>query len=174
MVVSLLAASASAWGVLMGLSPVLQIRRMLRAHSSREVSITYFAVLLIGFLLWIAYGVSAGLPAGCAPCGSLILIGMTGTAGSLWLVLIGAALAMPGVIVAAATRATTQARPMTRLSRPRLRLVGWAGASFMYVLPPVDVETIGMLAKVSARYLNLSMNESERARPSVTVVTGCA
>jgi hypothetical protein len=30
MVVSLLAASASAWGVLMGLSPVLQIRRMLR------------------------------------------------------------------------------------------------------------------------------------------------
>ena len=44
MVVSFLAASASAWGVLMGLSPVLQIRRMLRQRSSREVSLGYFAI----------------------------------------------------------------------------------------------------------------------------------
>ena len=51
MVVSLLAASASAWGVLMGLSPVLQIRRMLRQRSSREVSLGYFAILLAGFVL---------------------------------------------------------------------------------------------------------------------------
>ena len=48
-----LAVAASAWGVLMGISPVLQIRRMLREHSSREVSLGYFAVLLIGFVLWI-------------------------------------------------------------------------------------------------------------------------
>ena len=41
MVVSVLAATASAWGVLMGLSPVLQIRRMLRQRSSREVSLGY-------------------------------------------------------------------------------------------------------------------------------------
>ena len=49
MVVSVLAASASAWGVLMGLSPVLQIRRMLRERSSREVSLGYFSILLAGF-----------------------------------------------------------------------------------------------------------------------------
>jgi len=60
MVVSVLAAAASAWGVLMGLSPVLQIRRMLRERSSREVSLAYFAILLAGFLLWISYGIAAG------------------------------------------------------------------------------------------------------------------
>ena len=60
MVVSVLAATASAWGVLMGLSPVLQIRRMLRERSSREVSLGYFAILLAGFLLWISYGIAAG------------------------------------------------------------------------------------------------------------------
>jgi hypothetical protein len=43
---TILATAASSWAVLMGIAPVLQIRRMLRARSSREVSITYFAVLL--------------------------------------------------------------------------------------------------------------------------------
>src|SRR6201984_3649353 len=59
-VISVLAAVASAWGVLMGLSPVLQIRRMLRQRSSREVSLGYFAILLAGFVLWISYGIAAG------------------------------------------------------------------------------------------------------------------
>ena len=45
MVVTGLAVVAAAWGVLMGVSPVLQIRRMLRLRSSRDVSIGYFAVL---------------------------------------------------------------------------------------------------------------------------------
>jgi uncharacterized protein with PQ loop repeat len=36
---------------------------MLRARSSREVSVAYFMVLIIGFLLWIGYGVAAGIPA---------------------------------------------------------------------------------------------------------------
>ena len=43
----------------MGLSPVLQIRRMLRERSSREVSLGYYAILLAGFLLWISYGIAA-------------------------------------------------------------------------------------------------------------------
>jgi uncharacterized protein with PQ loop repeat len=43
----------------MGLSPVLQVRRMIRQRSSRDVSIAYFAVLLIGFVLWISYGIAA-------------------------------------------------------------------------------------------------------------------
>lgn len=55
-----LAIAASTWGVLMGISPVLQIRRMLRERSSRDVSLGYFAILLVGFLLWIAYGAAAG------------------------------------------------------------------------------------------------------------------
>jgi len=55
-----LAAAASAYGVLMGLSPVLQIRRMIREKSSRDVSVGYFLVLLAGFSLWVAYGSAAG------------------------------------------------------------------------------------------------------------------
>lgn len=58
-----LAVAASSWAVLMGIAPVLQIRRMLRERSARDVSIAYFAILLVGFLLWIGYGAAAGLPA---------------------------------------------------------------------------------------------------------------
>jgi uncharacterized protein with PQ loop repeat len=53
-----LAIAASSAGVLMGLAPVLQIRRMLRERSSAQVSVLYFIILLTGFLLWIAYGAS--------------------------------------------------------------------------------------------------------------------
>jgi uncharacterized protein with PQ loop repeat len=59
MVVTGLAVAAAAWGVLMGISPVLQIRRMLRQRSSRDVSVGYFAILLVGFGLWISYGIAA-------------------------------------------------------------------------------------------------------------------
>jgi MtN3 and saliva related transmembrane protein len=57
-----LAVAAASWGVLMGLSPVLQIRRMLSGRSSRDLSLSYFLVLLVGFLLWICYGVVVGNP----------------------------------------------------------------------------------------------------------------
>ena len=60
---TVLAVTASSWAVLMGIAPLLQIRRMLRERSSRAVSIAYFAILLVGFLLWIGYGAAAGLPA---------------------------------------------------------------------------------------------------------------
>ena len=60
---TVLAAAASSWAVVMGIAPVLQIRRMLRAQSSREVSVGYFTVLLIGFQLWVAYGAAAGIMA---------------------------------------------------------------------------------------------------------------
>lgn len=42
----------------MALSPILQIRRMIERGSSDDVSISYFAVLIIGFGLWIGYGLS--------------------------------------------------------------------------------------------------------------------
>jgi len=57
-----LAVAAASWGVLMGISPVLQIRRMLRERSSRDLSVGYFLILLVGFLLWICYGIAAGNP----------------------------------------------------------------------------------------------------------------
>ena len=51
---------AAFWGVLMAISPTLQIRKMLLHQSSREVSIAYFWVLLVGFALWIGYGLAIG------------------------------------------------------------------------------------------------------------------
>jgi MtN3 and saliva related transmembrane protein len=76
MAVSVLAASASTWGVLMGLAPVLQIRRMLRERSAREVSLGYFAILLAGFLLWISYGIAAGNLWLVVPNGIALLTGL--------------------------------------------------------------------------------------------------
>ncbi len=75
MVVTGLAVAAAAWGVLMGISPVLQIRRMLRQRSSRDVSVGYFAILLVGFLLWIGYGIGARNLALVVPNTVALLIG---------------------------------------------------------------------------------------------------
>jgi uncharacterized protein with PQ loop repeat len=72
---SVLGIAASSWAVLMGIAPVLQIRRMLRAQSSRDVSVGYFAILLVGFLLWIGYGAAAGLPALVIPNIVALLVG---------------------------------------------------------------------------------------------------
>jgi uncharacterized protein with PQ loop repeat len=75
MIVTGLAVAAAAWGVLMGVSPVLQIRRMVRQRSSRDVSIGYFAILLIGFLLWLSYGIAARNLALIVPNAVALLIG---------------------------------------------------------------------------------------------------
>ncbi len=75
MIVTGLAVAAAAWGVLMGVSPVLQIRRMVRERSSRDVSIGYFAILLVGFVLWLGYGVAARNLALIVPNTVALLIG---------------------------------------------------------------------------------------------------
>lgn len=54
--VTVLGVAAGTWGLAMALAPVLQIRRMWRRRSSEDVSVGFFAVLLPGFGLWIAYG----------------------------------------------------------------------------------------------------------------------
>ena len=77
MATTVLASAASSWAVLMGIAPVLQIRRILREQSSREVSVGYFIILLIGFLLWIAYGAAAGIPALVIPNIVALLVGAT-------------------------------------------------------------------------------------------------
>ncbi len=48
------------WGVAMAASPALQIRRIRREGSSRGVSAVQILVLLVGFALWLLYGVGEG------------------------------------------------------------------------------------------------------------------
>jgi MtN3 and saliva related transmembrane protein len=53
---SFLGLIAAAWGIVMALAPALQIKRMITRRSSADISLGYFALLLPGFALWIAYG----------------------------------------------------------------------------------------------------------------------
>ena len=53
-----LAFAASGWGIAMAVSPVLQIRKIVQNRSSHGVSLGYMSVLFVGFLLWLAYGIS--------------------------------------------------------------------------------------------------------------------
>lgn len=48
----------SVWGVAMAVSPAMQIRQMRQTGTSEDVSVGYFAILVIGFMLWVAYGFS--------------------------------------------------------------------------------------------------------------------
>lgn len=70
-----LGAVAASWGVLMALSPILQIRRMLERRSSADVSIAYLGVLELGFTLWIAYGIALGNAALIVPNSVAFVIG---------------------------------------------------------------------------------------------------
>jgi MtN3 and saliva related transmembrane protein len=54
-----LALAAATWAIAMALGPLLQMRKIVRHQSARTISIGYFVVLLIGFLLWLAYGIAA-------------------------------------------------------------------------------------------------------------------
>ncbi len=56
---STLALAAATWAIAMALGPVLQIRKIVAYGNSESVSISYFLVLFVGFLLWIVYGVAA-------------------------------------------------------------------------------------------------------------------
>jgi MtN3 and saliva related transmembrane protein len=56
---STLALAAATWAIAMAVSPALQIRRIIELKTSRGVSVAYFLVLLVGFVLWLAYGLAA-------------------------------------------------------------------------------------------------------------------
>jgi MtN3 and saliva related transmembrane protein len=58
-VVNIFAAAAASWGVAMALAPLLQIRRIRRTRSSASISVAYQEVLLVGFVLWLSYGIAA-------------------------------------------------------------------------------------------------------------------
>jgi MtN3 and saliva related transmembrane protein len=56
----ILAVLATIAGVLMAISPSLQIRRMFRTRSSNDVSLLYLSMLCTGFIAWLAYGLALG------------------------------------------------------------------------------------------------------------------
>jgi MtN3 and saliva related transmembrane protein len=56
---SALALAAATWAIAMALGPLLQMRKIVRHQSARTISIGYFVVLLVGFLLWLSYGIAA-------------------------------------------------------------------------------------------------------------------
>ena len=55
---AVLATVAATWGVAMAVSPLLQIRAIRAHRSSRGVSVAYQQVLLVGFILWLSYGIA--------------------------------------------------------------------------------------------------------------------
>ncbi len=57
-VTTVLAGTAAACGGALGLAPLLQLRRVAVRRSSADVSVAYLGVLLVGFTLWLSYGVS--------------------------------------------------------------------------------------------------------------------
>jgi MtN3 and saliva related transmembrane protein len=77
MIVTVLGVSAAFWGLLMALSPLLQIRQMWLRQSAEDVSVGFFAVLLPGFGLWIAYGLARADLALIVPNVVAILVGTT-------------------------------------------------------------------------------------------------
>jgi len=60
----------------MALSPVMQISRMMRLRSSRDVSIGYLLVIVIGFAFWIAYGIAIRNPALVVPNTLALIVGI--------------------------------------------------------------------------------------------------
>jgi MtN3 and saliva related transmembrane protein len=71
-----LALFAAFWGVMMAIAPLLQIRRIIRRNSSDDVSLAYLAVLQVGFVLWVAYGIALANPALIIPNSVALLVGV--------------------------------------------------------------------------------------------------
>jgi MtN3 and saliva related transmembrane protein len=66
---------AAGWGVMMAISPALQVRRILQRRSSADISIGSLAVLQVGFTLWVAYGIALRNPAIIVPNIVALLVG---------------------------------------------------------------------------------------------------
>ncbi|HEX4932985.1 MAG TPA: SemiSWEET family transporter [Gemmatimonadaceae bacterium] len=76
-VTTLLAVCASSWGVAMALAPALQIRAIVAHRSSHGVSLGYLSVLVVGFVLWLGYGVALASAALIVPNVIALLMGIT-------------------------------------------------------------------------------------------------
>lgn len=71
-----LAVLAASWGVLMAIAPALQIRRIVQRRSSDDVSLAYLGVLLVGFVLWVGYGISLSNVALVVPNAVALVVGV--------------------------------------------------------------------------------------------------
>lgn len=58
--VDVLAVLTTCWGIVMGLAPMLQLRIIIRNRDAGDTSPSWLVILLIGLLLWLAYGVATG------------------------------------------------------------------------------------------------------------------
>ena len=56
----ILGLGATLAGIMMAVSPFFQIRRMRKTGSSRDFSLLYAALLSVGFVAWLAYGLALG------------------------------------------------------------------------------------------------------------------
>lgn len=55
--------AAAGWAVAMALAPLLKLREIIRRRSASGLSAGYPLVLLVGFALWVGYGMaSSDLP----------------------------------------------------------------------------------------------------------------
>jgi uncharacterized protein with PQ loop repeat len=62
----------------MAVAPLLQLRAIVRARSSAGLSLGYLSVLLVGFVLWLCYGLSIGnAPVIVANATALVVSGIT-------------------------------------------------------------------------------------------------
>jgi uncharacterized protein with PQ loop repeat len=78
MVSTALGLAAASWAVLMAFSPILQIREIIRRRSSEGISIGYLGVLLVGFGLWISYGIAShDLPLVVPNCFAFLVMACT-------------------------------------------------------------------------------------------------
>jgi MtN3 and saliva related transmembrane protein len=78
MVSTALGITAASWAVVMALAPILQIREILKRRSSEGISIGYFSVLLVGFALWISYGIARhDVPLVVPNCVAFLVMGCT-------------------------------------------------------------------------------------------------
>ncbi|WP_425309942.1 SemiSWEET family transporter [Ammonicoccus fulvus] len=46
------------WGLVMALAPILQIRLIAREKDASGISVIWICILIVGFLLWLAYGLA--------------------------------------------------------------------------------------------------------------------
>ena len=76
---------AAAYGVLMAISPLLQIRRMLERRSSADLSIGYMAVIEVGFVIWVVYALALPNLALAIPNAVAAVVGLITILIALWL-----------------------------------------------------------------------------------------
>jgi uncharacterized protein with PQ loop repeat len=83
--VTALAVIAATFGVLMGVAPLLQLRRILKLKSSRDISVGFFCVPVAGQFTWVVYGIALGNAAIIASNGAGCLANAAVLTAAVWM-----------------------------------------------------------------------------------------